>query len=217
MNHAIIAATKSTPADTIYLRPSHLLNFRLRKLTQETAKRIAFRTQMFYSQRTPQHFSDALELFPAFLAVHLAIAWSIHIAYAIPDEDARVYSGRYVDLDTSVDNGYLTTLTDQVIRQKILSDYQIGYLSGMLTACHTTLPLDAQRHLWNELVAELSTLFISVRGYTEMGIAIFRDLTNGPARQSAPSESHDQPQAQYSGTASSTAQSLPKREPSKQS
>lgn len=162
---------------TLQLQSSDLLGFRLRKLTREVADKISVRTRMFDVQRTSEDFTDAMTYFPSFLATYFAIAWSIYIANAIPSEDARVYSSRYLDLDVDQD-GFLTVLAGRVIEQSLLPDYRLGFLVALVSACHMTKQTSAQKRLWTEFNSHLSNLFASSCLYTELGIGIFQNFTD---------------------------------------
>ena len=171
--------TLSTLGETIPLDPTVLLRYRLRRLTKETSHRIAARTRMFDSQRTEEDLSNAIEYFPVFLATHLAIAWSIYIANAVPYEDSKIYSNRYLDLDIG-SQSFLNTLVGCVLEGNLLSDYRLGFLVGLITACHTMNQENAQKQLWHECKSQLSNLFASMSVRTELGVEIFLHYANSP-------------------------------------
>ncbi|MCL6633814.1 MAG: hypothetical protein K6T63_14425 [Alicyclobacillus herbarius] len=171
MGHALVDLTQ--------LHSAELLRFRLRKLTIEVANRIADRTQMFSPERNSENFSEVMERFPMFLVAYLAVAWSMYLASASPADEAQLYSSKYLDLHVGQDS-FLNVLAGHIIERNLLPDYRLGFLVGLLTACHMTEQADAQRRLWHEFMSQLSNLFASVSVYTELGMDIFKEFVNNP-------------------------------------
>lgn len=176
MNQGMAEPMGNALPNTVQLQPSNLLAFRLRKLTREVADKISVRTEIFELHRTTEDFLAAMDPFPMFLVTYMAVAWSIYIADCIPEEDARIYSTRYLDLDVNEDS-FLNILVGQAVEKGLLPDYRLGFLVALLKACHMTDPMDAKKRLWREFVSQLSNLFASTSAYTEFGMACFEEFS----------------------------------------
>lgn len=145
---------------------------RMKVLIKKATRDISTRLQIFNSEKPGMNMEIPLEQFRSFLAVHMAIAWTIYLADELPDYDGEIYSDSYLFLDVEEDS-FLNTLIARVLEQNILSDYQVGYLTAFLQTCLITIQTNAQTKLWTEFILQFSNLLFSMSNYSEAGNTIF--------------------------------------------